>query len=539
MQKIMRKCKGGGMKPLHFAKILGVVSASVISAGVAMAQTTFSPSLTNQVMIQLPSGVTDTDPTNNYDQDTDWARGSIDVTKAGLDGATISGAGPNANGTAGAEPSDTVTPSAFDVTIGDAASNYDPGAITIDDTNYNSDIAASFPITDASFDSGQTVGGSTLPAGAYSFTEDNSANEGFMASVTCTSTGTGTTFTVNGVDQSPANAGDSVTFSYNDATFSIPAGTSSFSVDLGDGEDVDCTVANENIDLEISKTFFAGACSGDGNADFASGTVTAMTDSDAAVEVLSDTQSDTFVPGTAGCYVVEIANNGSVATSGSFAFFDSQFGGTLPTGLSVVGSGCDASSGATGTTCGSFLDATAANLDISMSGTADASYPTATVVGAGEAILVYVSVSFASSLTASDTLSNTASVSDGYDPDGSLSATLQLTGSPEADLSVTKTDSTDRYTPGVGGTYVIEICNAGPSNVMGAVLTDTAQSGINLGTPVCTGAAGSATSSDALYCGIDAGATGLTFTAQVNLPAPSGGASTECAQIEVPYTPSN
>ncbi len=79
------------------------------------------------------------------------------------------------------------------------------------------------------------------------------------------------------------------------------------------------------------------------------------------------------------------------------------------------------------------------------------------------------------SASATGTLSNTATVSSGVtDPTpGNNSATDTDTLTPQADLSITKTDGQANATPGTTIVYTIVASNAGPSNVIGATVADT------------------------------------------------------------------
>ncbi|HVN52937.1 MAG TPA: hypothetical protein VMT46_01310 [Anaerolineaceae bacterium] len=61
-----------------------------------------------------------------------------------------------------------------------------------------------------------------------------------------------------------------------------------------------------------------------------------------------------------------------------------------------------------------------------------------------------------------------------------------------ADLSITKTDSQTGYTPGVNLTYTVTVSNAGPSAVVGAVVTDNRPSQIASWSWTCSGTDGGA-----------------------------------------------
>src|SRR5213078_2115739 len=80
------------------------------------------------------------------------------------------------------------------------------------------------------------------------------------------------------------------------------------------------------------------------------------------------------------------------------------------------------------------------------------------------------------SAAATGTLVNTATVavpSGATDPTpGNNSATDTDTLNPTADLQIIKTDGLATAIPGTNTTYVIVVVNAGPSNVVGATISD-------------------------------------------------------------------
>jgi uncharacterized repeat protein (TIGR01451 family) len=93
---------------------------------------------------------------------------------------------------------------------------------------------------------------------------------------------------------------------------------------------------------------------------------------------------------------------------------------------------------------------------------------------------------------------------------------------PVADLSVTKTDGSTTYTPGTSVNYTLSVSNAGPSDVTGATVTDSAPAGTTI------------TSWTATFAG---GATGSgggvgNISQPVNLPL--GGTATYTVTVAVP-----
>ena len=98
------------------------------------------------------------------------------------------------------------------------------------------------------------------------------------------------------------------------------------------------------------------------------------------------------------------------------------------------------------------------------------------------------------SASATGTLVNTATVvSAGVsDPDlANNTATDTDSLTPEADLSVTKTDGQTAAVPGQVVTYTITVGNAGPSSVSGATVADTLPAALQNATWTCSASAGS------------------------------------------------
>ncbi|MDC8015550.1 pre-peptidase C-terminal domain-containing protein [Tahibacter soli] len=167
------------------------------------------------------------------------------------------------------------------------------------------------------------------------------------------------------------------------------------------------------------------------------------------------------------------------------------------------------------------------------------------------------------SAAASGTLSNTATVAAPAgvtDPTpGNNSATDTDTLTPQADLSITKTDGVASVTAGGSTTYTITAANAGPSNATGATVADTFPASLTC-TWTCVGAGGGTCTASgsgninstanlpaggsATYtasCTVSAGATGsLSNTATVAAPGgvtdpnPANNSATDTDTILVP-----
>ncbi|MBK8138144.1 MAG: ExeM/NucH family extracellular endonuclease [Chloroflexi bacterium] len=140
---------------------------------------------------------------------------------------------------------------------------------------------------------------------------------------------------------------------------------------------------------------------------------------------------------------------------------------------------------------------------------------------------VTYTVSATISAAATGTLSNTATVTPAVtDPNpANNSATDVDTLTPQADLSITKTDGVTSATPGGSVTYTITASNAGPSNAPGATVADTFPA-ILTGTWTCVGAGGGTCTA--------AGAGNISDT--VNLPAGGSVTYTVTATISAAAT---
>ncbi|MEM1248644.1 MAG: hypothetical protein AAGK22_19860 [Acidobacteriota bacterium] len=124
--------------------------------------------------------------------------------------------------------------------------------------------------------------------------------------------------------------------------------------------------------------------------------------------------------------------------------------------------------------------------------------------------------------SATGTLSNTATVTLAGDSNAAnnIATDNDTVLEPSADLSITKTDSTDPVLPGAAFSYTIQVDNAGPSDATGVTVTDTLPAGVTLvsttgcaedpnGTPTCTLGTIAAGGSD-------------SFTVNVTAPVASG-----------------
>jgi uncharacterized repeat protein (TIGR01451 family) len=145
------------------------------------------------------------------------------------------------------------------------------------------------------------------------------------------------------------------------------------------------------------------------------------------------------------------------------------------------------------------------------------------------------------SAAATGTLSNTATVAAPggvNDPTpGNNSATDSDTLSPQADLSVTKTDGVTTATPGGSVTYTITASNAGPSNAPGATVADIFPASLTC-TWTCVGAGGgtcTASGSGNLNDTVSLPAGGsVTYTASCTISASATGTLSNTATVTAP-----
>ena len=190
---------------------------------------------------------------------------------------------------------------------------------------------------------------------------------------------------------------------------------------------------------------------------------------------LSITKDDgvaTVVPGTSTTYIIVVSNQGPSIVSGA------SVSDPLPAGVITATWTATASSGGglvTGSS--SATGALASTVDLP--------------VGASVTFTFTVLVS----PSATGTLSNTATVSPPAgttDPDpANNSATDTDSLTPQADLSITKTDGVTSVIPGTSTTYTIVVSNAGPSTAADQAVTDVFSSAITAVSWTATASAGS------------------------------------------------
>jgi len=234
----------------------------------------------------------------------------------------------------------------------------------------------------------------------------------------------------------------------------------------------------------------------DPNSDNNTATDTDAQNSQAAISVTKDDGVTQYVPGGTLTYTITVTNTGPSDALGVSVSdnIPPQFTSWMWTcvGSSGGASGCDGF----GPGNANFTD----SIDLA---------------GPFPSSITYQVVAQVASSATGD-LTNTVTVSHPADnTPGDNTASDTDTQNSQADLYVTKTDSQPTYTPGVGLTYTVVVGNNGPSDVSGAVVSDTRPAQVTSWTWMCAGTTGGAS-------GCDGDNTNpATFTDTVNLPAGS------------------
>lgn len=229
----------------------------------------------------------------------------------------------------------------------------------------------------------------------------------------------------------------------------------------------------------------------------------------------TDGQSS-YVPGTSVLYTIVVTNQGPFNVTGA------QVSDPLPAGITTASWTCTAGAGATCTASG-----TGAIVDsVSLLAGASVTYT----------LSLSVPASFAGDLTNTATVSLPPGLTD---PDPSNNdATDTDTPAPLANLSITKTDGATTATPGSAITYTIVASNAGPSDALGATVSDPVPAAITGATWTCAGAAGGScppngTGDINATVNLPVGAT-VTFTLTGTVAAGATGTLTNTATVAAP-----
>ncbi len=356
-----------------------------------------------------------------------------------------------------ATDTDDVTPRGdLSITKTDGITNAVPGTTvtyTIVASNAGPSTVSSAAITDT-LPSALTGATWTCAAAGVGAACGAASGSGNLATTATIPSGTTVTYTITATlnPTTPAGTGTLV----NTATIAAPVGFTETAP--GNNSATDTDNVTPRADLAISKT--------DGITD--------------------------AVPGTTITYTI-VASNAGPSFSAATAITDTvpaSITGVTWTCVASVGSSCGAASGS-----GNTISTTAG---IAVSGTA-----TYTVIGTLNP----------STPAGTGTLVNTANVAAGSgttDPvTTNNSATDTDNVTPRADLGVVKTRTS--ASPVVAGqtiTYSVVVSNAGPSNVVGAIVTDTVPASILNPTWTCAATAGSS-------CAAASGSGNLSSTANI------------------------
>ena len=224
--------------------------------------------------------------------------------------------------------------------------------------------------------------------------------------------------------------------------------------------------------------------------------------------------TSSFTPDCSGSYTLTIQNAG--ATADTAAKLDLS----VPAGVTFDWT-CTASG--TGSSCPAASGSGASSLA-----------ETGLAIGASGSLTYQLTGYFAANLTAAP-LTLTTTVTDG----GSTATDVDnaLTLSLHSVVSVDAQSTPITYTPGGSGAHSIVVTNAGPSDVSGVALVESAPAGSSIGTWTCSGSGCPANGSGNLnLTGIDLAAGGSqTYTINVNYAASaSADPITHSASITVP-----
>jgi uncharacterized repeat protein (TIGR01451 family) len=235
---------------------------------------------------------------------------------------------------------------------------------------------------------------------------------------------------------------------------------------------------------------------------------------------LSITKTDgnlTDVAGTTATYTIDVVNAGPSRITGA------PVTDVMPAPLSSATWTCSATAGST---CGSA------------SGTGNIATTVDLLAGGGATFTVTATIDAAFT----GTLSNTASVAmpgPGVDPTPANNTATDTTDIVAvADLSVSKSDGVATEVPGTPVSYTVVVSNAGPSDAVGAVVTDLLPASLSNVTWSCVGAGGGVCAPSGAgnvidSVGLVAGAS-VTYTVSGDLAAGASGSLVNSASVGVP-----
>jgi uncharacterized repeat protein (TIGR01451 family) len=259
--------------------------------------------------------------------------------------------------------------------------------------------------------------------------------------------------------------------------------------------------------------------------DLASGATGSGSDSDvrAAQAALAATKTDasaTYTPGGVATYTIVVTNAGPSDATNTTVSDPLPSGVTLTANATCLAAGTAACGTVTGTTGQTAFGTTGASI----------------AAGVGNSLTFTAPVAFASSMTANPLL-NTVTVTD---PASAAPATATDSDalSADVDLAITKSDGVTTAVPGQTVTYTIVVSNAGPSDAIGATVTDVFPAAISSASWACVAiggascaASGSGNISDTVN--VPVGAT-LTYTVLATISPSAAGSVSNTATVAAP-----
>jgi uncharacterized repeat protein (TIGR01451 family) len=513
---------------------------------------TATGSITNTVSVSPPSGVSDTNSSNNTATDTDTLTSLVDLSVSQTDNKTSVVPGTSNTYTITVTNNGPSTISNFTLTDSLPTALLNP-VFTPSSGTYNSTTGLWNGLTLASGNSVTiTLTGTIDPTATGSISntvsvsppsglsDSNSSNNSATDTDTLTPQvdlsvsqtdnktsivpGTSNTYTITVTNNGPS------TISSLTLTNAIPAGLlnpvftpSSGTYNSSSGVWNGLTLASGNsvtITLEgtidptatgsISNIVSVSPPSGVSDTNSSNNTATDIDTLTPQVD-LSVTQTDnktSVTPGTSNTYTITVTNNGP-STINSFTLTDSIPAALLNATFGTPSSGSyNSSSGL----WGGLNLASGNSVTITLSGTID---PTAT-----GSISNTVSVSPLSGVSETNSANNSSTDTD--------------TLTPQVDLSITQTDNKTSAVPGTSNAYSITVTNNGPSTINSFTMTDSVPAALlnaTFGTP----SSGSYNSASGLWNGFTlASGDNVTITLTGNIDPTATGSITNIVSVSAP-----
>ena len=547
--------------------------ASITYTVIVTIPSSFTGELVNTATVTPPTGVPDPTPGNNTATDTDTQRSSADLQVTKSDDSFIYTPGTTTTYTVVATnigPSDVVGATVVDnipsgitwsysATGSAGTSGYSSsGTASISDVvtiPSGASITYTVIVTIPSSFTGDLVNTATVtpPTGVTDPTPGNNTatdtdTQSSSADLQVTKTdgtgtytpGTTTTYTVVVTNAGPSNITGATV---SDA---IPAGTTWTHTATATGGATGfttgpvATAINEVVNMPLGSTItytvvltipsgFTGALVNTATVTAPAGVTDPVpgnntvtdTDTQSGSVDLQITKSDgttTYTPGTTTTYTVVITNAGPSDIVGA------TISDAIPAGTTWTRT-ATATGGATGFTPG---PSTAAISDV-------VTMPLGSTIT--YTVVLTIPSGFTGALVNTATVATPAGVTDPVP--GNNTVTDTDTQSSSADLQMTKSDGTTSYTPGTTTTYTVVVTNAGPSNIVGATISDAIPAGTTwTRTATATGGAtgftpGPSTAAISDVVTMPLGST-ITYTVVLTIPSGFTGALVNTATVTAP-----